>query len=212
MFIYIFLDEAGNFDFSPTGTKYFVLTSLTKCRPFRTYKALTELKYDLIEFGINLEYFHAAEDRQETRNQVFDIIFNHLGEVSLDSLIVEKQKTAPALQIEDRFYPEMLGRLIKHIFRRINLRNVTEVIIVTDRIPIQRKRKAIEKTVKKVLAHILPPNLRYRILHHDAKSNMDLQIVDYCNWAVYRKWDRGDTRSYARIHRAIESELYYDPA
>lgn len=212
MFIYIFLDEAGNFDFSPTGTKYFVLTALTKRRPFHAYKALTELKYDLIELGIDLEYFHASEDSQVTRDRVFDIIFNHLGEVGLDSLIVEKQKTAPALRIEDRFYPEMLGSLLKPVLKRLNLRNVTEVILVTNRIPVQRKRRAVEKAVKKVLTNILPPDLRYQILHHDAKSSMDLQMVDYCNWAIYRKWDRGDRRSYAAIRRAIECELEFKPA
>jgi len=63
--LYLFLDEGGNFDFSKTGTKYFVITSLTKQRPFAAYKELVELKYDLIESGVNLEYFHAAEDRQE---------------------------------------------------------------------------------------------------------------------------------------------------
>ena len=40
-FLYIFLDEAGNLDFSPNGTKYFVLGGITKERPFRAYKELT---------------------------------------------------------------------------------------------------------------------------------------------------------------------------
>ena len=43
-FLYIFLDEGGNFDFSKNGTKYFTVTSLTKERPFVAYKDLTELK------------------------------------------------------------------------------------------------------------------------------------------------------------------------
>jgi len=33
-FLYIFLDEAGNLDFSHTGTRYFVLGGITKERPF----------------------------------------------------------------------------------------------------------------------------------------------------------------------------------
>ena len=70
-FLYVFLDEGGNLDFSPSGTKYFVLSSLTKERPFHAGKELIELKYDLVELGTNLEYFHAAEDRQAVRNSVF---------------------------------------------------------------------------------------------------------------------------------------------
>jgi hypothetical protein len=37
-FLYIFLDEAGNLDFSPTGTRYFILSSVAKERPFNAYK------------------------------------------------------------------------------------------------------------------------------------------------------------------------------
>jgi Protein of unknown function (DUF3800) len=44
--LYIFLDEAGNFDFSPGGTPYFIIGSLTKERPFHAYRELTDLKYD----------------------------------------------------------------------------------------------------------------------------------------------------------------------
>ena len=72
--LYIFLDEGGNFDFSTGGTKYFTLTALSKERPFQAYMPLCELKYDLIELGTEIEFFHAAEDRQAVRNSVFDII------------------------------------------------------------------------------------------------------------------------------------------
>jgi hypothetical protein len=33
-FIYLFLDEGGNFDFNAAGTKYFSLTCVTMKRPF----------------------------------------------------------------------------------------------------------------------------------------------------------------------------------
>lgn len=205
--LYIFLDEAGDLNFSPSGTKYFVLTSLTKRRPFGAYKMLTELKYDLIELGVNLEYFHAAEDQQATRSRVFDIIAAHLAEVRLDSLIVEKRKIGPSLRAEVQFYPEMLGYLLKHVLHGMDMRDVKETIIMTDRIPIERKREAVEKAVKQTLAAVLPREIHYRILHHQSKSNTDLQITDYCNWAVYRKWDRQDVRSYEKIRRALVSEF-----
>lgn len=205
--LYIFLDEAGDFNFSPTGTRYFVLTSLTKRRPFEAYKALTELKYDLIEFGIDLEYFHASEDLQATRNRVFEIITRHLAEVRLDSLIVEKSKANPNIHVEVRFYPEMLGHLLKDVLRGVGLESFRELIVVTDRIPVSRKREAVEKAVKQTLAELLPKEVRYQVLHHASKSNLDLQIVDYCNWAIYRKWGRQDSRSYQVISSAVKGEL-----
>ena len=48
-------------------------------------------KPKLIDLGTNLEYFHAAEDRQAVRNEVFEIIHN-LDNIRADSVVVEKQK------------------------------------------------------------------------------------------------------------------------
>ncbi len=206
-FLYIFLDEGGNLDFSPNGTKYFLLSSVTKERPFNAYKELTELKYDLVELGIEIEYFHAAEDVQATRNRVFDIIQRNLAGIRVDSLIVEKRKTGPALRAEERFYPEMLGYLLRYVIDHHDMSQFSEVIVFTDRIPVARKKQAVEKAVKAALVEKLPKTVPYRILHHDSKSNSDLQIADYCNWAIYRKWDRNDDRSYKLIKPVIRSEF-----
>jgi hypothetical protein len=51
-YLYIFLDEGGNLDFSPNGTKLFLVTSLAKERPFEAYKELAEL-----EQGLHIESF-----------------------------------------------------------------------------------------------------------------------------------------------------------
>jgi hypothetical protein len=206
-FLYVFLDEGGNFDFTAGGTPYFLFTSIAKERPFAAYQDMTELKYDLIETGANIEYFHAAEDAQATRNRVFDIIERRLKGVRIDSLIIEKRKTGPALQHPEKFYPKMLGYLLRHVLERHHLDRYQEVLVFTDRIPVAKKRNAVEKAVRMTLADMLPKTARYRLLHHDSKSNFDLQIADYCNWAIYRKWDRGDDRSYSRIRSAIYSEF-----
>ncbi len=206
-FLYIFLDEAGNLDFSPTGTRYFLLGALTKERPFNAYKALTELKYDLTEMGTELEYFHASENAQPVRNRVFEIIRRNLEGVRIDALVVEKRKTEPAFQPEEAFYPRMIGILLKHILDHHDLGLFKEVLVITDAIPIRRKRGTIAKIIKTTLASQLPLSARYRLIHHESKSNLDLQIADYCTWALYRKWNRGDTRSYQHIQPAVTSEV-----
>jgi Protein of unknown function (DUF3800) len=206
-FLYLFLDEGGNLDFSKNGTKYFVLSSLAKERPFYAGKELVELKYDLVELGTNLEYFHAAEDRQAVRNAVFAIIAKYLEGVRVDSLIVEKRKTGPALQPVEYFYPRMLGYLLRHVLGKISLSDFQEVIVFTDRVPVNKRREAVEKAVKVTLAEALPAGTRFRVYHHDSKSNLDLQIADYCNWAIYRKWNSGDDRSYNVIGPVVRSEF-----
>lgn len=205
--VYIFLDEAGNFDFSTGGTPYFIFGSLTKERPFHAYRELTDLKYDLIEQGADLEYFHAAEDKQAVRNDVFRIISGKLAGCTVDATVVEKRKTGPALQEPVKFYAKMLGYHLRFILERVDWSGVAEVVVLTDRIPVGKKRKAIEKAVKTTLADMLPKGAVYRVLHHDSKSNFDLQIADYCTWAIQRKWTRGDDRSWKLIAPAVRSEF-----
>jgi len=206
-YLYVFLDEAGDFNFSATGTKFFTFTTITKTRPFPWDTPLLSLKYDLIEVGVDMEYFHAAEDRQAVRDHVFAIIRNDLGSFRIDSLVIEKRKTGPALQVLENFYPRMISYLLRYVLDPRNLKEFAEVIVITDSIPVSRKREAVEKAVKQTLSRMLPPGTRYRILHHASKSCAGLQIADYCNWAIFRKWERGDLRSYELIRSVMMSEF-----
>jgi hypothetical protein len=203
---YIFLDEAGNLDFSSSGTRFFVLGALITGRPSGLYADLAHLKYELIEQGINIEYFHAAEDSQIVRDRVFEVIQRNLKDMRFDTLIVEKRKTGPALQHEEKFYPRMLGYLLRFVIEHV-IKDVHEVIVFTDRLPIQRKRKAIEKAVKQTLAAMLPRGVPYRVYHHDSKSNFGLQVADYLTWSVYRKWDRSDSRSFELVKVCIKTQF-----
>jgi hypothetical protein len=205
--LYIFLDEGGDFDFSNGGSKYFTLTSIAARMPFSWDQIFPPLKYALIEEGLNLEYFHASEDRQNVRDRVFSLIENCLGSMRIDSLIVEKRKTGPALQTLVNFYPRMLGYLLKYVFQGVSSGQYKSVIVLTDRIPVKKKRRAVEKAIKTTLSSILPFATNYRVLHHESRSCFGLQVTDYCNWAIYRKWTRDDLRSYNRIKTAICSEF-----
>lgn len=206
--LYIFLDEGGDFNFTETGTKYFTLSCISKTRPFEAFKELNELKYDLVESGeAELEYFHASEDRQAVRDQVFNIINKCFNDSVIDSLIVQKNKTYIGLRKEERFYKDMFRYLIKYVIQNTNLSDVNKIIIFTDRLPLNKKRNAIEKGIKEVLSDLLESKIIYTILHHSSKSNYDLQLADYCNWAIYRKWNKGDLRSYDLIRKYIRSEF-----
>ncbi|MCK9502337.1 MAG: DUF3800 domain-containing protein [Acholeplasmataceae bacterium] len=204
--IYIFLDEGGNFDFSPRGTKFFTLTSVLKRRPFNIYGQLTELRFDLIENGLDIEYFHAAENKQAVRDKVFEVIKNNADRLLVDSVVVEKRKTGPALQPPEKFYPRMLGYLLRYVVERIR-EDYSELIVITDVIPVEKKRRAIEKAIKQTLSSMLPNSMQYRVLHHASKSSASLQVADYCNWAIFRAWERSDRRSLDLITEIVRSQF-----
>ena len=194
-------------DFSSRGTRHFVLTSVSMTRPFQVTEALEAYKYDCLEYGLSQEYFHCADDNVHVRAKVFDIICAHLDGIEVNSLIVDKRKTSPALQSEHRFYPEMLGNLVKFVLSSPSHVEADEVIIITDTVPLHRRRQAIEKAIKGALARMVPSGTRYRVLHHDSRSHHGLQIADYCCWAIFRKHEKGDQVAFDRLRPAIRSEF-----
>jgi hypothetical protein len=68
-----------------------------------------------------------------------------------------------------------------------------------------KKRQVIEKAIKLELVKILPKGKKYLILHHAAMSCIGIQVADYCNWAIFRKWEKEDNRSYQIIEGSIKS-------
>lgn len=116
--LYIFLDEGGNLYFSLKGTRCFTMSALYMVRPFVLFEPLTNLKYDLWEKGIDFEYFHATEDTQLTRNEVFKILTQHLSRFTIDSVIIEKRKTYPTLQQPHQSYQKTFEILLNYVFRR----------------------------------------------------------------------------------------------
>jgi hypothetical protein len=205
--LYMFIDEGGNFDFSPKGTKHFTLSCLTEKRPFPSYDKLRNIKYDLIEDGINIEYFHATNDKQFVRDMVSSVIKDNIDNIKVDSMIVQKNKTHPSLYPEEKFYSKVFGMLMKWVLReRVDLQEVRNLIIFTDYMPVNKKKKAMEKAVKLTLSGLVKEGLQYNIFHHQSKSNLNLQVVDYLNWSIFRKWERGDARSYELIKKAVDAE------
>lgn len=207
---YIFLDEGGDFNFSPTGSKYFSLTCVNMQRPFALHTALDTYKYDLIEHGvkprINLEYFHCAEDNRFIKRNMFELLAKHLPAASVDTVLVEKRKTGPALQPPEKFYPKMLGYLLKFSMERCP-EGVEEIVVITDAIPVNRKRRAVEKAIKQNLSGMLPKGMPYRLMHHSSKAHYGLQIADYLNWAIFRKYEKGDDEAYRQIETLVRSEF-----
>lgn len=204
---YIFLDEGGNFDFTVRGSAYYTFTSIAVTRPFPLASPLTELRHDLLESGVNLEEFHATVDKQATRDRVFAEIQKEIATIRTDSVVVEKCMTGPSLRPPEKFYPKMLGYLLRYVVTGLLSKGAERIIVVTDDLPVNSKKRAFEATIKTTLTAMLPAGARYEIMHHDSKSHPMLQAVDYINWAILRKWKDGDTRSYDLISSSIKSEF-----
>jgi hypothetical protein len=204
---YLFADEAGNFDFSlrSGATKYFILGTVALADPAIGEQLLT-LRRELAWQGVGLEAcFHAAEDTQVIRDAVFDVL--EAADFRADFTIFEKRKTVPARQQEEPFYKLAWFEHFKFV-GPIVVKRQDELLVIVASIGTKKRRRAIRLGVEDVVLQIVPGNT-WEVAFWPCDSDPCLQIADYCTWAVQRKWERGDSRSYDRIKAKVRSEHDY---
>ena len=201
---YVYADESGNFDFSLKhgATRFLVLTSVT-FDDRRACHDLDDLKYELAWEGGNPPPFHASENPQHIRDRVFECLGRH--EFQIRATIFEKRKAHPTIHNLETFYRHMWRIHLGYLLPRI-ADDETRLLIVSASIG-TKKREAVFGAAVRDAVEVEMPGESIRRAHWPANSDYGLQIADYCSWAIYKKWESGDERSYRLIRSKIESEL-----
>ncbi|MBI3049557.1 MAG: hypothetical protein HYY76_14725 [Acidobacteria bacterium] len=114
---HVHLDEAGDFNFSPRGTRHYIFTAAWTYEPASLAQELTSLRFSLLKAGHDLPMFHATRDKQVNRNAVVAALTRH-DTWRYASVIVEKAKVYPELRDAHRFYPQFATSVLKYIFHR----------------------------------------------------------------------------------------------
>jgi hypothetical protein len=171
-----------------------VFTAAWTYNPAPLAHALTDLRFSLLKAGHNISAFHAAEDRQVNRDAVVQVLAAH-DDWSFVALVVDKAKVNPSIREPHRFYPKFASMTLRYVLRRLAV-GTDRVLVFTDTIPINEKRDSIEKAIKIAGRADLPASVRFESYHHPRWSNCWIQAADYCSWAVFRKWEHGDPRTY----------------
>ena len=205
--LHVSLDESGDLTFKSTGTRFYVFTAAWTYDPAPLASALTALRFGLLKQGHDLHRFHATADRQINRNSVVNILAQTQG-WHFAAVVIEKAKVYPELRAPHRFYPEFAASVLKYIFHRYVASGTGAVLVCTDMLPVQKRRDAAEKAIKTACRKELSRDTQFHSYHHPSASNAWLQIADYCSWAVFKKWEQGDIRTYNLIsHRLAEPEI-----
>ena len=199
--INLYLDEAGNFDFGPNGTRWLIVVCVNLPWSPGRIARLADLRYTLLKEGFALEYFHASEDNRHVRRRVLEVIAEILPHGAISAYVIEKSKLPPHLQNPEKFYPEFMGPLIKNEVNGMSM----PIFSFSDALPVVRKRKAIEKSVISELLHRVSGRGPHVFLHHASKSNFDLQIADYCCWAIWRAYARDDSEPITLLKNALKN-------
>jgi hypothetical protein len=221
--LYIFIDESGNFDFSPKGTKYFTLTAFATFDPVISRERLLRLKYNLLAQGTDQEMFHATEDRQVVRDEVYKILLGLKDTSEVHSVIVRKENVHPSLYVERYkkkgreivlitglpLYQKTCYALLHDIFKDKNTKT-ENVVVVLGSLFFGERRKIVLRTLKAYLKENFS-GARFETYCHQSRSDINCQLADYCSWAVSIKRERGEVRPYEIIAPMIKSEFEMFP-
>jgi hypothetical protein len=201
--LYIFIDESGNFDFSPGGTQYFVLSAVTALDPLISSQKLQALKYKLLSNGSDVECFHASPDLQAVRNEVFDEI-EKLTNIRINYIYAKKQKTHPSYQSPQAFYGLFGKTLLKYVFQGYLATQYDQIIVVFDKALTNKQQRAFLSVVKPELKALGKP---YKIYFHRTMADFNGQIADYSAWAKYVELERNELRPIAKLQRIPITEF-----
>jgi hypothetical protein len=194
-------------DFRPHGggvSRYFILTTIT-CLDFSVGNDLLKLRRDMVWDGLGCDSeFHATTDLQAVRDRVFAIIVPH--DFRIDATVFEKAKAQPhTRRTQERFYQYAWFYHMKHLAPLI-VTPGDRLFIGSAAIGTKAKRSAFHDAVADVVGQV-SPTLEFVTTSWKAESDPCLQVADYCCWAIGRKWELGDRRSYDLIARKIRSEF-----
>lgn len=210
--LYFFVDESGNFDFSPSGTRFFILTVLSTINPFDIGSPLLKLRYDLLPnyaCGKSMEeqgYFHASEDAKEVRSNVFSILSKIDHPMRIDSIIAQKNKANPAFHKQPLEFYKGLGKpLLNYAFNRAEWHGYEHVVVVFSSLFDKKKRGILKQSFKSLIKEYA--KVTFALYFHDSKFDLCSQATDYFCWAIYRKWESEDERPFNSVKHLIKSEF-----
>jgi Protein of unknown function (DUF3800) len=203
---FVFADESGDAQFT-RGTnisRYFIVCTvlLDDCSVAEDLLALRrEFAWKRAPIG---DYFHATSDKQEIRDAVFKVIGDH--SFTIQATIMEKSKAQPHVRTShEQFYKYgWLYHFRYGIVRKIGPRD--ELLITTASVKTKKAQGVFTDAVNDVIQQHLDRS-RWRTSFCPCSCDPCLQVADYCTWAIQRKWERNDARSYNLIKDRIVYEF-----
>ncbi|ATQ42332.1 DUF3800 domain-containing protein [Caulobacter mirabilis] len=203
--LYLFADEAGDFAFTRGDNvpRYFILGTvvLESCDIGTELLALRrDMAWRKMPLG---DYFHASTDKQSVRNEVFELLKS--AKFQIHATIMEKSKAQPQVrESRERFYK--YGWL--YHFRHSQKHYLTageELHITAASVGTKKGQGAFTDAVNDVVQQTIGRR-QWATSFWPSASDPCLQVADYCIWAIQRKWEREDARSYALIRDKVVHE------
>ncbi len=150
------------------------------------------------------EEFHATEDRQEVRDEVYAYLAAQ-KDIRVDVTLLDKPKAQPQTRgSRERFYKTAWFYHFKHVGPQI-LDGHTETQITAAAIGTKKGQAVFTSAVNDVMQQVVTRQ-QWKTFFPRSVAEPCLQIADYFAWAVQRKWERQDKRAYDVVCHHITTE------
>lgn len=202
---FLFADEAGCLTFkrAQNVSRFFILVTVHSV-DCTMGTDLLDLRRQLAwEGAASGEGFHATEDSQIVRDRVYALLGRH--NFRIDATILEKSKAQAQLRSDEAtFYKYAWYYHLKYTAPRVVQRD-RRLLISAASIGTKKRRSAFLAALEDVARQAIP-HTEYRVAFWPAQGDPCLQVADYCAWAIQRKWERDDRRSYDLISNKVRTD------
>ena len=182
---FVYADESGNFDSSRNrgASRYFILTTIAVEEHLISIR-LQELRRKLLWNGVEIPNgFHATEDRQTVRDEVFTILGG--SNLRIDSTVFDKPKARPELR-QNRldFYSFAWFNHLRFVAPKVAA-DSDQLMVIGASIGTRREQSSIIAAMEHVIRNYTGIS-GFRCAVWSAQSDACLQAADYCSWALQR--------------------------
>jgi hypothetical protein len=197
--LYVFIDESGNFDFSKSGTRHFVMAALVTSDPLGSAAIIHSLRYKLLAEGRDVSMFHASEDRQEIRDQMFRS-FNSVRGANAHIVHCDKSQLSERFQTDSRLHAICGRTAVNLALSQVDKTAVGSVVVILDQALPQKKQGEFKLAVAPILKRFARPfHIYFQRMAWDANG----QIADYLAWSKFVLLERAEERPWRSVVSAL---------
>ena len=204
---YIFLDESGDlgFNFNKKSTsKFFVITFLFTNNKRPIEKAVRDMYSGPIRIKRNRGVLHATKERPVIRKRLLKAL--NEKDCYVMAIYLDKAKVYTRLKNEKQvLYNYVTNILLDRVFTKSRVLDNGKITLIASR---RETNKFLNENFRNYINSQIK-NRHKRELLIEIKAPSDekcLQAVDFVSWAIFRKYERGETSYYNLIKRKIVEE------
>ena len=206
---YIFLDESGDLGFKETSSKWFLFTLAITDNRRALERVIKRARNALLRNQRNVSELHAYHANDSTRKRVLKEL-SKIDDLKIFCTILNKKKVYVDLQNQKNYLYSYTANIL------LDRLHSKAIIDLNEPLHLCVDRKDTNKNISKNFEQYIEQSLKEKrlgIVSMESKasySDKSLQATDFLSWAIFRKYERGDSQYYEIIKdKIIEESLLF---